>query len=111
MLAYFSIPQAPHNNKEAHDTWPIGLTTHCAHSGCSRTWRDYDACLLNFAPRDELPIWLCRDHHPPLSDGGIRPAGYQIDGATRESIEESRRVALAKLSREELRIVNTRIGG
>jgi hypothetical protein len=107
MLAKFTVtaPSGP------PDTWPIALNTHCAHVGCGRTWRDYDACLLNFARRDESPIWLCRDHHPPMNDGGIRPAGYQTDTATRESVESARKSALAKLSRDELRVVNTRAGG
>lgn len=108
MLSYFVAPRMP---ALIDEQWPIAFTTHCAHSGCSHTWRDYDACLLNFAPRDTPPIWLCRDHHPPLSDGGIRSPGYQIDTTTRESIESSRKSALDKLNRDELRLVNTRIGG
>lgn len=110
MLAYFVAPRML-ALIDSGEQWPIALTTHCAHSGCSRTWRDHDACLLNFAPRDTPPIWLCRDHHPPLSDGGVRPAGWQNDTTTRESIESSRKAALAKLSRDELRTVNARVGG
>lgn len=84
MLAYFVAPHVP-ALIDPSDAWPIALTTHCAHASCSRTWRDHDACLLNFAPRDTPPIWLCRDHHPPLRDGGIRPPGWQPDTASRES--------------------------
>lgn len=112
MLRYFTVDRLIYSlPSSTTESWPIALTTHCAHATCSRTWRDHDACLLNFAPRDTPPIWLCRDHHPPLSDGGIRAPGYQTDTATRESIESSRKAALAKLSRDELRTVNPRVGG
>lgn len=109
MLDYFCAPRSAAG--DAPDQCPIALTTHCAHASCSRTWRDYDACLLNFAKRDEPPIWLCRDHHPPLSDGGIRPPGWQPDTDTRAALETSRKDALASLTRDQLRVVNTRIGG
>ena len=109
MLRYFTVPSF---DLEAEDAgYPIGLNTRCSWHDCSRTWHDLDACLLNFAPRGEPPLWLCRDHHPPLSDGGIRPPGYQSDNASREEIELARREALAKLDREELRAVNPRVGG
>ncbi len=107
MLGYFTMQRF-----EPQDGQPaISTLTHCSWHDCSRTWRDYDACLLNFAPRGEPPIWLCRDHYPPLSDGGIRPPGWQPDTATREAVESARRDALARLSRDELRAVNPRVGG
>lgn len=73
---------------------------------CEKTWATPDACLLHLNGR-----WLCRDHHPPLNDGGIRPPGYQPPAAERAALEENRRAVRAKLTREELRYINTRIGG
>ncbi len=108
MLDYFCQPKITEGRG---DHYALANATHCSWHSCDRTWRDYDACLLNFAPRGEPPVWLCRDHHPPLSDGDVRPAGYQVDTATRESVESSRRDALARLSRDELRAVNPRVGG
>lgn len=105
MLAYFSAP----SDEVPPDTWPISLNTHCAHTSCSRTWRDHDACLLNFARTDEPPIWLCRDHHPPLSDGGIRPPGYQPNNDARASLDTLRRATLDKLTPAERSTINTRI--
>ncbi len=108
MLCYFSQPQCD----GMVSGQPVFSTlTHCSWHDCTRTWRDYDACLLNFAARGAPPIWLCRDHYPPLSDGGIRPPGWQPDTTTRESVEAARRDALARLSRDELRAVNPRVGG
>lgn len=109
MLSYFTIPREPVG--DTGEAWPIALTTHCAHVSCGKTWRDFDACLLNFARRDEPPIWLCRDHHPPLSDGSIRPPGWYADDATRTALDLKRREALAKLTRDELRVVNRNAGG
>ncbi len=107
MLGYFTAPA----NTDTDGQPSISALTHCAFHNCTRTWRDHDACLLNFAVRGEPPIWLCRDHHPPPGDGGIRPPGYVTDTATREAVESARRDALARLSRDELRAVNPRVGG
>lgn len=84
----------------------FGPQPSCQHDGCMITWKDHDACLLNFNGR-----WLCREHHPPLNDGGIRPPGYQPPSQEREDLEANRQAVRAKLSREELRYINTRIGG
>lgn len=111
MLTYFSTPTEVGGSVLTTSQPPIGSLTHCAFHSCAHTWRDYDACLLNFAPRDEPPLWLCRDHHPPLSDGGIRPPGWQPDTPTRSELESARKSALARLSRDELRTVNPRVGG
>lgn len=108
MLYYFC---APSTSPDTAEQWPTALTTHCAHANCGKTWRDFDACLLNFARADEPPIWLCRDHHPPLNDGGIRPPGWKPDTATRDALETTRRDTLRKLTRDELRVVNPRAGG
>ncbi len=107
MLGYFTAQAVPDIDGQS----AISALTHCAFHDCTRTWRDYDACLLNFAARGEPPLWLCRDHHPPLSDGGVRPPGYVTDEAAREGVESARRDALARLSRDELRAVNPRVGG
>jgi hypothetical protein len=109
MLDYFVAPQIGLSDGDGQR--PIYLDTHCSWHSCVRTWRDHDACLLNFAPRGEPPVWLCRDHHPPPGDGGIRPPGYVTDEATRESVESARRAALARLSRDELRAIIPRAGG
>jgi hypothetical protein len=108
MLDYFV---APTSGYLAAGQPPVLNTTHCSWHDCSRTWRDHDACLLNFALRGEPPLWLCRDHHPPLEDGGIQHPGYQPEEAARNALETARTAVRAKLSREEMRLINTRIGG
>lgn len=108
MLDYFSTPRVPSDTPS--DQWPIALTTHCSHISCGKTWRDYDACLLNFAPTDTPPIWLCRDHHPPTADGGIRPPGWQPDIATRTAVIDARDTALRKIDRAtDLPLLNSRV--
>jgi hypothetical protein len=112
MLGYFSQPKASARVVYSDDGQPpVLVTTHCAWHDCARTWRDYDACLLNFARQGEPPLWLCRDHHPPLEDGGIQHPGYQPEEAARNALETARTAVRAKLSREEMRLINTRIGG
>jgi hypothetical protein len=109
MLDYFCIQ---HGIGVVDDGQPsISALTHCSWHDCARTWRDYDACLLNFARQGEPPLWLCRDHHPPLEDGGIQHPGYQPEEAARNALETARTAVRAKLSREEMRLINTRIGG
>lgn len=110
LLDYFSTPH--YGITDPIDTWPIAVTTHCAHADCARTWRDADACLLNFAQRGEPPIWLCRDHHPPLSDGGVRPPGWSRDIAALAAEEAARAAVFAKIDRAtELQLINSRAGG
>lgn len=82
----------------------FGPQAHCHHDGCMKSWRDIDACLLNFSGR-----WFCRDHHPPITDGGIHPPGYQPPVAAREHLQTARQAVLKKISRDELKLVNTRI--
>ena len=106
MLNYFS---APPSSDTPPDSWPIALTTHCAHTACSHTWRDLDACFLNFARLGEPPIWLCRDHHPSLIEGGVRPPGYQPTAEWRAKQESLRRATLDKLTHAERSVINTRI--
>lgn len=108
MLRYFSSPPMMQRDDSQP---PVAVTTHCSFHNCSRTWRDADACLLNFARRGEPPIWLCRDHHPPLDKGTIRPPGWQPDTGTRDALEDARHEALSRLSRDDLKLVNPRAGG
>ena len=105
MLRYFSTPPM----LVAEGQPPVATTTHCAFDGCTRTWRDEDACLLNFAPRDTPALWFCRDHHPPLAEGGIRPSGWTPPIAELERLEAARKAALAALNRDQLRLVNGRV--
>lgn len=108
LLSYFTSPPAVTRD----NSQPSRLvTTHCAFDACTRTWRDYDACLLNFAKRDEPPLWLCRDHHPPSDNGGIRPPGYQTDMLARAALEEARKAVRDKLSPAELVIINSCLKG
>lgn len=111
ILAYFTTPPETGGTTVEASQPPIASETHCSFHDCSRTWRDADACLLNFARRGEPPLWLCRDHHPQLSDGGVRPPGWVADANTRDALEDARREALSRLSRDELRGVNPRAGG
>lgn len=78
----------------------------CEGADCTVDWSTPDGCLLNIGGR-----WLCRDHQPELEDGRIRPVGWTPPTKEREALEASRKAALAKIGREELRLVNTRIGG
>lgn len=78
----------------------------CEAKDCSVDWAVEDGCLLNINGR-----WLCRDHQPELADGRVRPVGWQPPVSEREQLLASRRDALAKVSREELRLLNARIGG
>jgi hypothetical protein len=78
----------------------------CSHDGCMNKWSTPDACLLL---RDGK--WLCRDHHPPLKEGNIQPPGYHPPRSILEDLEIRRKQARDKLSRDEMRLINTRIGG
>jgi len=76
----------------------------CSFEGCKYSSRTHDACLLLIGGR-----WFCRDHQPKLKEGGVRPPGYQPPTAERDKLEVARKEALGKLSREELRHINSRV--
>lgn len=46
----------------------------CSMHDCGVTSAIPDACLLNFAPRGDPPLWFCRNHHPRLD--GLPAAGW-----------------------------------
>lgn len=102
LLEYHAASKEGHQYVEPF----CGPLVGCQAGNCARTWRDPDACLLFLNGK-----WLCRDHHPPLSDGGIHPPGYQPPAAELATLEEGRKAVRAKLTREEQRLINTRIGG
>lgn len=52
-------------------TLPEILKPVCSEEGCNHDWRSPDACLLRIGQK-----WFCRDHHPRLKAGGVRPVGY-----------------------------------
>lgn len=102
LLEYHTCPKEGNEYLEGFR----GPQVSCQYEGCTKTWRDDDACLLFLDNQ-----WLCRDHHPLLKKGGVRPPGYQPPIAARQSLEAARQAAYVKLSREERRLLNTRIGG
>lgn len=108
MLRYFTLPTGSYVSP---DQPMLGPATACAFDGCLRTAHDLDACLLNFAPRGEVALWLCRDHHPPPGEGGIRPPGWTPPLSERDRTDAARTAALALLDREQLRLVNPRMQG
>lgn len=80
------------------------LATGMSCNQCSKSWNTPDACLLNFNG-----VWLCREHHPPLSDGGVRPPGYSTPMADQEKLDAARKEVFLKLSVEERKLINSRI--
>jgi hypothetical protein len=109
VLTYFSTPIRAVEDRDG--TLRVLPHITCSFADCTQSSHDLDACLLNFAQRDEPPIWLCRDHHPPLGDGDIRPPGWAPPRTETERVEAERKAALSRLSRDQLRLVNSRVGG
>lgn len=100
MLAYYIMPRNGVDPLES----PLIEDVKC--HKCNKSWRAPDACILKIDG-----AWLCRDHHPSLKDGGIRPAGWQPPQAVRNKLDKDRRAALKALSRDQLKLVNSRTGG
>lgn len=110
ILHYFTTPPIVSIDYDTQP--PAARNCGCAFEGCTKLWSTQDACLINFARRGEPALWLCRDHHPPLTtDGGIRPPGWRPSLTESEATEAARKAALAKLTRAELRLVNSRMQG
>lgn len=103
LLEYHCTPK---NGIDAPIVALFGPAVSCQEDGCMKSWRDHDACLLSFNGS-----WLCRDHHPPLKDGGIRPVGWIEPQDKRDETDMNRRAALATVSRAQLRLINSRVGG
>lgn len=103
LLTYHSTPK---EGVEPLITPFFGPQPSCQADGCMKSWKTPDACMLNFAGK-----WFCRDHHPPLEDGGIQPVGYYEPALKTTERDKLRKAALAKLSSEESHVINTRIGG
>lgn len=106
IIAILDYHSTPKEGVEPPITTFFGPQPSCQADGCMKSWKDYDACMLNLNGK-----WLCRDHHPALRDGAIRPPGYHEPATTTAERDKLRQDALVKLSREESRLINTRIGG
>jgi len=79
----------------------------CSFDGCHTHAGIPDACILNFAPRDTPPIWLCRFHHPKLD--GLPAPGWTPPLAEQHARALATTAAWNKLTPSERPLLNRNI--
>lgn len=98
MLAYHTRPREGVGPLE----YPLIADIRCHQ--CNKHWSVQDACLLFINNK-----WLCRDHHPKRKDGDVAFPGFTPPQSDLDKLNVERKAALAKISRKELALINTRI--
>jgi hypothetical protein len=74
----------------------------CSVEGCTKTSREFDACLLKIGNE-----WRCRDHHPEWK--GLQAPGWTGPEAEQRVREDATKTALLKLNKGERSLVNSRL--
>lgn len=100
LLQYHSMSKSPGDIKP-----PARIdNVKCSVEDCTCNSTQPDACILRFGNE-----WRCRDHHPPLKSGQIRPVGWTDTETARNEVEERRSKVLEKVAPNERYLINRNI--